>query len=555
MNIRAILLPLAALVVVGVLIYLRPDRTAEAPQGDAPLPVAVDQEFRFVHKVEFQVPPGQVLNRGPLEDRVERWFDRLLWASSRIVFRTQEQIATLDEAGQLRYVEMMRREWQQDPRRMAKHLTCLGTFQIPEAEELILEATQQTDNLVRGEAARALTLLDSPLAAARAAELLYDPTEMVRRSAVRALTTMEAQEALAALEEYAAKGEGDGIRHVLHRLGRNTEDPTAILVLRKHLAPDDPARIMALEGLARFGDLVAMEEVHSMLESPDIVVQSQGLKIMTLVPPELVEIEWLERFLSNRWPEMRHLLGSILCNLACQPEPNQAELLEEYLNRQVGDGDMQVRQQALGGLYRLGRTDLAEIYLKAIGTASLLSLHTAVDVSTRIMGDKRAGPLIVKRLETEQNPTNIAILAVGLGNVQEPTGLEPLLRILRQARPDEPRDGSGTPLSKIAAQRLALLGLPIVEKLLAVLDEDVHEEAKLRAIDTLRGMGSEADCLDELIEVSLDKERSKAVRMAALESLPLLKSDGLFNALLDVLEEYDDYDLGRRAMTILYDYS
>ena len=555
MNIRAIALPTVALVVVGVLIYLRPERTTDEPQVDSPIPPVADQGFRFVQKVQFQVPPGQVMNRGPIKDRVERWFDRLLWTTNRGVFRTQEQVATLDEDEQLRFVELVRREWKKDPRRMAKHLTCLGTFQIPEAEEIILEATQEADNLVRGEAARALTLLDSPLAAARAAELLNDPTEMVKRSAIRALTTMDAPEALAALEEYAATGEGDGIRHVLHRLGRNTEDPSSILVLRQHLAPGDPARIMALEGLAKFGDQVAMDEVHTMLESPDIVVRSQGLKIMTLVPPELVEVERLERFLTERLPEMRHLLGAILYNLASQPEPNQEDLLEDYLNRQAGDGDMQVRQQALGGLYRLGRTDLVEVYLKALGTASMLSLHTAVDVATRIMSDPRAGPLIVKRLETEAHPANIAILVTGLGNAKEPTGLKPLMELLRKANPDEPRDGSGTPLSKVASQRLPLLGLPITEELLAVLDADVHEYAKLRALDTLRGMGRSADCLDELIEVTLDQEQLLSVRMAALESLPLLKSEDLFDSLMDALGEYEEYDLGQRALQILLDFS
>jgi len=439
LNLRNFAFPVMALIVVGGLIYLRPDREPEDQgTGEPPLP-EIDREFHFVHTRLFTEPPGRVVVRGPIEDRVERWYDRLFWAPNRLMFRTQEQIAGLDPAEQARFLDLTWKGWKQNAANMFHHLPCLGTFEIPEAEELILEATQHTNNLVRGEAARALTMLDSPLAAARAAELLYDPFEMVRRAAIRALTTMETPEALAALQEYAASGGQDGIRHVLHRLGQDSEDPSAIPVLRQHLEEGDPGRFMALESLARFGDLVALDEIHRMIASPDVVVQSQGLKMLSLVPTELVDAEVLEPFLTHQLPAMRLLVASILSNLAADPKPYQPELIEDYLSRQIGDSDMQVRQQALGGLYRFGRKDLAEIYLKAISRESLLSLHTAVDVTTRIMEEPRAGQLLLERLKSETHPTNIAILLVGLGNLKEARGLEPMIAILRKAHPDEPR--------------------------------------------------------------------------------------------------------------------
>ncbi len=553
---RTILPPLAALVVVAGLIYFRPARdpdhgTGSTEETAAPRPRA----FHLLFDLDFPQPPSTIVNKGPVPARCERWFDRLLWAPSHQVFYTQNLIVKhLDEDEQRRFVDLVRQEYERDAGRAAVYITCLGAFSVPEAEQLVLDAALHANNRVRAEAARALCETDSAAAARRAGELLDDPVEMVRRAAVRALTVMECLEALEVLREYAARNPEDGLRHVLHRLSQNADDPSVIPVLRQYYLQHSVAGIIALEGLVRFGEANAMSVLLEKLAQPDIVEQSRALKMLLLAPPETVERAWVEPFLTHAMPEMRLVTANVLAMLLCAPEAREREKVEELLVRLAGDPDARVRDGALAGLYRAGRRDLIEPYLKGIAAASGLALNIAIDVTVRLVGDERALPLILGRLRGAPGASDTSMLLAGLGQLRSEQGLEPLLGFIRAARPDEPVDGNGIPLSQTAVLHITALGKVAQEPLLALLAQDVHEQAKLRAVDALRGLEG-GDCLRELIAVSLDPGQALAVRMAALESLPRLGGAGLFEALFAVLDQYRERELAQKALLILHDYA
>lgn len=541
----------------GALIYLRPDRDQPADPGPEPAEQRTvrDAGFDMVRTVQLAVPPGVATRRGLVADRVERWAERLMWAPSHQLFYTQHLLADLDEVEQGRYVEFVRNTWKRDPGRASVLITVLGEFQHPDAEQLVLEAARHPNNRVRSEAARALTLMDSPSAARRAEDLLEDPMEMVRRTALRALTMMADPEALAALERYAERSPEEGIRHVLHRLGQNTEDPSVIPVLRKYLDRDGMVQHTALEGLVRFGDGNAIDRLYQMMASSDVVEQSRGLKLMLQAPPEMVDLTQMEAMLAHRMPEMRLVAGAILVAIARNPEEDQRQLVEEFLNRQVADSDVRVRKQSLGGLYLLGRKDVAEAYLKGIATLSAAALHESVELTTQVFKDQRALDAILRRLETETDMRDRSILLSGLGNLQAPEAVDVFLAIIRGASPDELLDSNGIPLSKTAVHHLPKLGPETAGPLLALIrDREAHEQARLRAIDALRGVEG-ADLLDPLIELIVDPEQGRAIRLAAVESLPFLKRSDLFEELEPLVEGIEDLEVKNRVTLILFNYS
>ncbi|MBI4882031.1 MAG: HEAT repeat domain-containing protein [Planctomycetes bacterium] len=557
LNPKTILPPLAAALVVAGLIYFRPGRDAGPGDGGVDETAAPPRQrtFHLLFDLDFPQPPSPVLVKGPVRARCERWFGRLLWAPAQQVFYTQNLIAkNLDAAEQRRFVDLVRQEYERDAGRAAVCITCLGAFAVKEAEDLVLEAALHANNRVRAEAARALSVTDSAAAALRAGELLDDPVEMVRRAAVRALTVMECPEALDVLHEYAIRNPEDGLRHVLFRLSQSAEDPSVIPVLRQYFLRHDEAGIIALEGLVRFGEANAMNVLREKLLQPDIVEQSRALKMLLLAPPEAVEHAWIEPFLTHAMPEMRVVTANVLAMLLCAPEARERDKVEELLARQAADLDVRVRDAALVGLYQGGRRDVVEPYLKGIAAASGMGLNIALDVTVRLVRDERALPLILGRLRAAPGATDTSMLIAGLGQLKAAAGLEPLLDFIRAARPGEPVDGNGIPLSQTAVLHITALGKVAQEALLAVLGEDVHEQARLRAVDALRGLEG-ADCLRELIAVSLDPKQSLAVRMAALESLPRLAGGDLFEALFAVLDQYRERELAQKALLVLYDYA
>lgn len=557
---RTLLYPLAALAVVGGLLYLRPQRTDSLPAapgagGSADAAPQEPRPFEYVHGIQLPIPPENFQRKGPAADRVERWFDRMQWSPSPLQYYTQTQIATLTPEEQRRFVELVAAEWDRDPIRAANLITVLGELDEPRGHEIILAAALHTSGYVRGEAARALSLLDSTAAAARAEELLRDPSEAVRKAAARALVAMKSPEALEALERYAGSDPIEGVRIVIHRLGQSTEDPSVIPVLRGYLDHDPGTAHFAIEALVRFGDANAFDKVYELLKSADAGARVRALTYLLQADPEWLDVSLVANHSNDTRPEVRQLVAEILSRCGARLTGDAKARAVEALDRMVGDADIRVYQTALAGLYASGRKDVAEPYLKGIEDSSGLPLHNAVDVVTHLFHDERSLAPLLARWKTRPNATDAATLLIGLGHLGDAAGVEPFLDAIRGASPTEPADSNGTALSRIAALHFSSLGAGALPRLYDLLDEDLpDDEAYLRALDALRGC-SGPHRLQRLIDLALDSRRSLRVRAAALETLPFLKDPALFEVLSAALPRCDNVEIAKKARAVLFDYS
>ncbi|MBK6940111.1 MAG: HEAT repeat domain-containing protein [Planctomycetes bacterium] len=550
-SVRTLAYPVVALAILAGLILLKPRRTFESPIAGDALPTLQDPggDYRFVHPLSVPEPPEYVLRARFQTDRVRRLFDRIEWGPQDLYPTVDRALERMPAIEQRRYVDLVRERYALDPIQAAKHLTRLGNLEVAEAEELVLEAALASSAYVRMQATRALLVMDTARGAQRLEQLLADPDETVRREAIRSLSEMQAKEAIQALQRYADLHPDDGIRHVLTRIAETAEDPTAIPTLRKYV--DEPGDIgkIALKGLARFGDLLALERLKQLIVSPNPNDQAMGIAFLQVAPRELVDPLWVEPLLMNPFGDTRRDAVELLAKMALSKTEAPQDTLARLLEKGASDPDARVLQAALVGLYALGRKDVAEPYLKAIEAADGLNLSNALELTTHLFEDPRAAGAIRERWARVTDTTTRALLLIGMSNLGENADIEPLLDAIRGADVDEPRDADGVPLSFRAAQLIGKIGKGHEARLLQFVRDRAPLLVQLRALDAIRGI-PETECLEELLDLLVDGTVPLEVRIAIVDTLPACGADDTFERLLQRADEIEDRDLGQHILRV-----
>lgn len=550
-SVRTLVYPVMALAILAGLIALKPRRAFEdvtQPDLLPPAPPRTDANG-FVHPLIVPEPPESVLRVRFQTDEVRRLFDRIEWGTQELYPSVDRALVRLPPIEQRRYVELVRERYALDPVQAAKHLTRLGSLDVPEAEELVLQAALAPSAYVRMQATRAMLMMDTARGAKRLEQLLDDPDETVRREAIRSLSEMQTKEALEALQHYADKSPDDGIRHVLTRIAETAEDPTAIPTLRKYV--DEPGDIgkIALKGLSRFGDLLALERLRQLIASPNPNDQAMAIAFMQVAPRELVDPNWIEPLLMNPFGDTRRDAVELLAKLALSKTEASRETLTRMLEKASADSDARVHQAALVGLYALGRKDIAEPYLKAVEAADGLNLSNALELTTRLFRDPRATTAILARWPHESDTTSKALLLIGLSNVEGEIDVQPFLDAIAAAGPDEPRDADGVPLSFRAAQLLDAHGKGHEDRLLQFIRQRASLTTQLRALDAIRGIPG-SDCVDALLDLLVDDGVALPVRLAIVDTLPFQSSPDTFERLLARTPTIEDRDLGQHILRV-----
>lgn len=570
LNVRSLVYPVVAILIVGALVYLKPSRGAGEGQQDTMQPPGVSSgpgteevarlelPFRAVRSVPLLEPPHGVKDR-LTSDPVERWAERLLWAPPDLVVYTQHQIAGLPEADQRRFLEVAWEHWRRDPLAARNFITTVAQFKQVDSSALIAEAAVHSSALLRTEATRALAILSTPEAALRMEKLLYDSSTQVKRGAIQSLIEMVGvPESVEVLRRYAETDPEEGLRHVIYRLRHDLDAPEAVAVVRGYLDRPDVVGWAAVEGLCVLGDPLAMDRAYTWLSSPSEADQMRAITYLAGAPAELLDADRLVPALSHRRPEVRRTVAELLRRMSQRPDLSAAEKerFSSLLLELSHDPSTDVFQIALSGLYALGRTSVVERYLKDIETTRGKALHNSVDVAVSLLGDPRAVDVILRRFDDASlDSSDRGTLISALCNSRDVRALPKLLEVIRRARPDEPRDSSDDPLSFRVAHQITTFGKSAQAPLLALLCEaDLHTHAYLRTLDALRGIEG-VDCLEELLDLATNPEVDLAVRRAALESMPFVKGRNLFDALMEVLDEFDDHELSRSLRLVLADYS
>ncbi len=556
-NQRALAYPLAALAIVAVLIALRPKRV-EAP--DAPpalLPpsntAVSDGAFQFVRVPHQQDLPEEALRGGVPEDRCERWFSRMAWGDNPLRDHTRPMLATLDAAEQRRFTQLAEERLERDPAAIAAMVTGIGQFQVEEARAFVLRCAEHPSNYLRAEAARALARIGGDDAALRAEQLLSDPYEGVRRAAVNSLIEMRAPAAVDVLRRYAEREPRDGLRAVLTHLGMNTKDPSVIPTLRAYTDRTDGLEMVALEALARFGDGNALDRLYALLDSPAPTARMAALRCLGNAPAESLEIEKLEHAMSQPSAVVRRLAAELVWHIAQGNEIDRRDVLLRVAEQVAKDPDPGVAGRAIGALYTLGRKDVSESYLRQVQIATGMDLSRALEFIARVFKDERAIPLIQQRLGSAPGPAEAAVLLAGLALFKDPATWPTFETYLRHAGPTEPRDVGGSPLSYHAALAASGLGVAIAPKLVAMLDDDLGEEAQLRVLDVLRGI-PDSGCGAALARIASDPARPMSVRLAAIEGFAYHPGADDFATLTRALDTLKEPELAARAREILLEY-
>lgn len=563
-NARTLLYPIVALVLVVALIQLRPGRTGPPP-GDGPASTeartdedATTRPFAMLRGAPLPLPPQLQVDADP----AERWFRRMLWAPSNLVVYTQRRVASLDDVQRRRFVELVDQLWSRSPEQTHVFFTSLGELvdTVPRALEILIEATRSSSNLVRDWATRGLMVAEGPDAARQVEKLLYDTSQQVRRAATQALIEMRDPEALAALQRYAETDPEEGIRHVLHNLGRHTDDPSSIPILRRYIDTDPVLDQLAIAALARFGDPNAIDILFRRLELPDAEIQVRALTNLRGAPTDQLDPRRLLPFLSATSPMTRLNATELLLAMArddlitVADDPDIAAALLEQSN----DRDYQVSQIATAALYALGRKDVAEAYLKGIETSTGAVLHNNVDMAATLLGDERTLDAVRRRLDRATPPNDLRdqiILIAGLGQLRDPAASDILIGYVRGASAVEEVDENGSSLSSKAAHVLPNLGASVIPELLEVAhDAEASLHARVRALDALRGF-AELDVVDELVAIAVEPENDVALRRAALETLPFVRDADIFQALAEALPDLEVFELAQTARVVMADYS
>lgn len=550
-SVRTLAYPVVALAILAGLIALKPRREFQpdvVPELLPPTPAKAGTDG-FVHPLSVPEPPEYVLRARFQTDPVRRLFDRIEWGSQELYPSVDRALERLPPIEQRRYVDLVRDRYALDPIQAAKHLTRLGTLEVPEAEELVLDAALAPSAYVRMQATRAMLMMDTSRGAKRLEQLLDDPDETVRREAIRSLSEMQSKEALEALQHYADKSPDDGIRHVLTRIAETAEDPTAIPTLRKYVdEPGDLGKI-AMKGLSRFGDLLALERLQQWIVSPNPNDQAMGIAFLQVAPRELVDPLWVEPLLMNPFGETRREAAELLAKLAISKTDAPSDTLSRLLEKAASDPDARVHKAALAGLYALGRKDIAEPYLKAIESADGLNLSNALEITTRVFRDPRASTAIRDRWARETDPTSKALLLIGLSNSPDSADIGPFLDAIANTSADEPLDADGVPLSFRAAQLLGAIGKGQESKLLQFVRDRAPVPVQLRALDAIRGIPG-TECIDELLDLLVDSSIALEVRLAIVDTLPFVDVPDVFERLVKRSAEIDDRVVGQHVLRV-----
>lgn len=558
---RTFLLPLLALGLVLGLIWFRPTREVAPPTatpgGPSVVTSAEPSPFEFLRKpVRFAIPEP-VMRVGPIDDTVDRLVDRVAWEPPDGKNRALDRLAGLtDPTDVARFVELAETAWRTDPLRGYWYLPALARVSHPRARELVLEAATHSSNMVRDNAARALGLLDDAAAVERLEVMLEDPYEAVRTGAIRELITMRAPEALDVLMRYAERDPDERIKHVLFRLGEDTENPEAIPILQKYMGRSGPTGVVALRMLAKFGDPSAIDTLYKRIEHGTDGDAYEAMQLLLEAPRELVEFERCVEKLEHPHGEMRRIVAELALRLAQAGviADADAERYATKLERRLSDADYRARAASIAAMFELGRKDVVEPYEKAILSVTGRGLYESLEVTTVWCKDEKATRLVLQRMSDSATPTtpdDHASLITALGNLKDPSSIDGFLRYLREARPDEPRDGMGVTLSARAALHVSSLGVPAQSPLLAIAnDSSLGLEPRLRAIDALRGIDG-LSCAPEFIAIAGDEGAPIELRRAALESLPMCVGIDYFDALEDLVDELTDRELRVLALEIL----
>lgn len=562
-NLRTFLLPLLALGIVFAILWMRPSRppVAEPPHGTESTPAdpatGESRPFEFQRPTRRFATPEPVLRAGPIEDTVERMVARVEWEPTDGKNRALDRLVTLTDAADVeRFVELAEARWRADPLRGYLFLPALARVDHPRAREIVLEAATHSSNMIRDNAARALGLLDDEAAVERLEQMLEDPYEAVRAGAVRELITMRCPEALDALFRYAERDPEERIKHVLFRLGENTENPDAIPILQRYMGQPGPTGVVALRMLTKFGDLSALDTLYKRIEHGTDSDAHEAMQFLLEAPKELIELDRCIRHLKHGHGEMRRITAELVLRLAEVGVIADADVdrYAKQLERRLSDADYRARAASIAALFALGRKDIVEPYEKAILTVSGRGLYESLEVTTVWCKDDKAVRLVLERIHDKSvttTPDDHSTLITALGNLKTPDTLPGLLRYIEAAAPDEPRDGMNVTLSARAALHISTLGSVAQAPLLAIAGDKARRlEARLRALDALRGLDT-LSATKELITLAIDSSEPFELRKAALESLPWCVDVDYFEELEDALDSIDNRELRILAVEIL----
>lgn len=544
---RGWILPAAIVVIIALVLYF-------TLPGEKMDPKRVVDPF-FNRTVKVITPPSYAVEKGP-RFRIDRLLDRIEWGTSQSV---NWSIECLENEPDRSFVPEVIRRIQESriarPTKAKQYIDLLAELSVPEGLSVLIECASDPSSMVHAAAIKGVARYDDKEATECLLEHARAPRPGTKALVGDLLAHRTAPEVIAFFEEALKKGDAELLPFAMKAVGESGREGAAAL-LRPYL--DDPNfyfRTQALRQLLALGDEEANLQLFEDLRHPGPVLRKAAIQALFYVrrlPPG----ELLESLAGDEDDEIRLHYAHVLVSLMDRFQGEDRERLTEVLDRLSRDRRLEVRIKAFEGLYLAGRREVADPYLRKLGTAIGGELKEAVTFLGQLDDlEGTLGARLKDRYENDDALTATDRLALldALSVLEYSGAIDPFFDTIQGKWHAREVELSGFSLAAHAAFKVHHLEGDVMIRWLEALNEDASETMAYLFINGARSL-EDPRAADALIVLAKEVSQPRWVRREALRSFPFLRDLSQGRKLLDYADQEPDPELGRLAMDLFWNF-
>ena len=513
------------------------------------------QPLVFNRTVKLVSPPAQIVRKG-LGDREGRLLDRLRWGTSESINRT---IDLLKEHPSPRVIaEAVKRvdKYRGNRPAMAKvYIDLLAEIKAPESLPTLLSCAADPSEMVRRAAIRGLSGFMDPRSTKGLVEQARGSEGRIRMLCLEGLTGRKGPEVFELYRDLIAENKDLRVTiNAVEGLG-NFDTPESRKLLEK--CREDSrldVRTAALKALVKLNAPQGIAALEKMFTSPGPIRRINGIKLLADARwlPSLLE---LKRLAADSVAEVRiYLTITLIAHLRRDKgEMRQRALfgLQLLMNDQRPD----VRIKALEGLYKAGETRVALPYLRKLERARGSELGEAVELTASLLHCPQSVPLLISRFENDGSlaPDDRMTVLSGLADMKAAAALDLFFRVIDGAWNGRNVFVGEFSLARHAAFRVHALGKGVFEEWEDFLKREGDDRAAYLYINGVRNLGDPRSA-KSLAVLAMDDKRPAWIRREAVKSFAFLKGEEAGRLLLKIQRESRDEEIRRLALDVFWNY-
>lgn len=536
------------LVLSFVIFYFLPDKRGGSQDSNP---------ARFFSRSAKLVDPPDYAVRNGRDFRVTRWLDRIMWGTSASINGAIERLA-LEASDPGLCAEVVRRvqNLRSSSQTKAKlYLDLLSEMNDPAALPTLIECTADSSSMIRVAALKGVARFDTDEAIDCLLEHAFDIAGEPNPASLDLLTSKKHPKVWAFFEKALHEGI-PGVVHFALRSPSLLEQPSAREILQSYLQHEDfEVRSVALQALLTVDDPLAFEQLQRELADPRPVIKRTAISMINSVL-RLPDAGLLEDIAKNPDPEVRLQLARELVALTARFDKEALKPVRLALVKLVDDSRPEVRLEALEGLYKIGREEIATPFLRRLETAYGGELGEAVSFITEL--DAMRDTIIdmsLRRLKEDdalQGPDRFALLS-GLAEIEATEAIPFFFELIRGKRDARRIKADPFTLDVHAALKVHNLSVDILPQWLDAFAQDPSDTMAYLFLIGIRNLEN-PDAAEPLLNLARDKARPGWIRREAILSFAFLKSDVAGEKLLAYSDAEVDPELSNLATKLFWNF-